>query len=64
MFIPSRTGVDVDSDMQDVYDGAENNFGYNDIGTQKLEIRSSSTAKNQHKATEDYRSEENINFSN
>ena len=36
----SRNGED-ESDMADVYENAENNFNINDIGVQRLEIRSS-----------------------
>ena len=65
MYLPSRTGGgDDDSDMQDVYDGAENNFSYNDIGAQKLEIRSNSTAKHHTQPGDDYRSDENTNYQN
>ena len=36
----SRNGED-ESDMADVYENAENNFNINDIGVQRLEMRSS-----------------------
>ena len=59
----SRNGEE-ESDMADVYENAENNFNINDIGVQKLEIRSSAAGVTSAKYGDDYRTDENINYVN
>ena len=63
--MPSRNAPEDESDMNDMYEGAENNFNTNDIGNQRLEIKNNIIATHKtSKFMDDYRSDENVNHAN